>query len=371
MAATPDFTLGMEEEFFLIDPARERPVPRAREITTSHDHFDDELHQALVEADTPVCHHLDELRTAIVDRRRRLADAAAGRGLVVISAGTAPQMDVDEQEVTDSGRFHRMLDDYQLVAREHLIAAAQTHIGFADRNEAIAVMARVRPWVPVLLALTASSPYFDGRDTGFASFRAQIWSRWPTSGMPSTFDSWEHYCEVVSTMVEAGLIADERMIYTWLRPSRAHSTLEFRIADAAATVEEAVMVAGLSRALASVETSALRAGHDAVQQRREMLELGVWQASRHGLDAGLADPLAPSVPGALGEPEVVVGRLLDHVDRHLGDDVERSMVVGAVERVLRHGNSARRQRIASERTGSLTGVVRALGEEFLGEPSTG
>jgi glutamate---cysteine ligase / carboxylate-amine ligase len=216
------------------------------------------------------------------------------------------------------------------------------------------------------LALTASSPFFDGKDTGFASYRAQIWMRWPTSGMPSTFESWQHYRDVVSTMVASGLIADDKMIYTWLRPSLHVPTLEFRIGDAASTVEEAVMVAGLSRALAMAETSALRAGRQPIEQRPELLDLGVWQASRHGLDDGLADPLADPITGTVRESEIVVAHLLDHVEPHLGDSVERGLVLDAVERVLRHGNSAERQRAALQRSGDLVDVTHMLAREFLG-----
>ena len=369
LPTTADFTIGVEEEFFLAEPETGRLLPRAREITGTHDGFDDELHQALVESGTPVCSHLEELRDAVLDRRSRLARIASRRDLLVISAGTAPRTDLDAQRVTDTGRFHRMLDEYQLVAREQLIAAAQTHVGFVDRDEAVAVMARVRPWISVLLALTASSPFFDGRDTGFASYRAQIWSRWPTSGMPATFESWQHYRSVVSSLVAAGLVADEKMIYTWLRPSLHVPTLEFRIADAASTVEEAVMVAGLSRALAVAEATSLRDGRDALQQRPEVLDLGVWQASRHGLDDGLSDPLASPVSGAMADSETVVTRLLEHVDRHLGDEVERRLVVDAVDGVLRHGNSAARQRSVLQRRHDLADVSHALAREFLGASS--
>ena len=366
MQDTADFTIGMEEEYFLVDPSTGAAVPRAREITGSHDQFDDELHQALVETGTPVCSHLVDLRDTIVRRRSQLEELANERRLAVISAGTVALTDLDHQQVTDSGRFHRMLDDYGLVARQQLIAAAQTHIGFADRNECVAVMLRVRPWMPVLLALTASSPFFDGQDTGFASYRTQVWSRWPTSGMPWRFESWQHYRDVVATLVASGMLADEKMIYAWLRPSLHVPTLEFRIADAASTIDEAVMVAGLSRALARTEAVAFRAGRDPVEWRPEMLDLAVWQSSRHGLDGGLADPLAEPLSGAVGDAGDVVHHLLEHVGAHLGDETERVMVVDAVERVLDEGNSATRQRRVSEGVGGLAGVSTALAAEFLG-----
>ncbi|MET0457847.1 MAG: glutamate--cysteine ligase [Ilumatobacteraceae bacterium] len=357
MAASGDDTIGVEEEFFLVDAATTALVPRGGEIVDAGGgQFEAEFHQALVENASDVCTDLVDLGRQLGDRRARLAQLAGERGLRIISAGTTPIADLGAQEVTDSPRFHRMLDDYQQLAREQLICGSQTHIGFADRDESIGVMNRVRPWLPVLLALSASSPYFAGADTGYASYRTQVWTRWPTSGMPAAFDSWEQYQEVTAGLVDSGAIADTAMLYWWLRPSQHVPTLEFRVADAATTVEEAVMLAGLSRAIADHARGEIRDGRPAELIRPEWLAVATWRAGRFGLDGELLDP----VGGAAVAASELVRTLVGIVDAHLGTGAERDVVLGTLEAVMASGSSATRQRAAFQRRDRMEDVVEHL-----------
>jgi carboxylate-amine ligase len=367
MPTSGDDTIGVEEEFFLVDARTTALVPRGSEVVDAGDgEFEAEFHQALVENASDVCTDLVELGAQLRARRDRLAELAGARGLRVISAGTTPVADLGAQEVTDSPRFHRMLDDYQQLAREQLICGSQTHVGFADRDESIEVMNRVRVWLPVLLALSASSPYFAGVDTGYASYRTQVWSRWPTSGMPASFESWAQYQEVTSALVDSGAIADTAMLYWWLRPSQHVPTLEFRVADAATTVEEAVMLAGLSRAIADHARHEVRDGRPAGPARPEWLAVATWRAGRFGLDGDLLDPIGGSAVPAVH----LVRTFLGIVDAHLGSGPERDLVLGTLEAVVAGGNSAARQRAAFERRGRMEDVVQhVVAETAAGLPA--
>ncbi|MET0144629.1 MAG: glutamate--cysteine ligase [Ilumatobacteraceae bacterium] len=362
VADTADFTLGVEEEFFVVDASSWAVVPRASAVIDASDGaFEAEFHQALVENASTVFEDARQLGDQLGERRAHLAGLASAHGLRLVSAGSVPTLDIGRQMVTAGPRFERMLDDYQQVAREQLICGSQTHVGFRDRDESIEVMNRIRPWLPVLLALSASSPFFAGGDTGYASYRAQLWSRWPTAGMPAAFGSWPEYQEVTTELVTSGAIADKAMLYWWLRPSQHAPTLEFRIADAATTTAEAVMLAGLSRGLARWTTSLVRDGAPAIDVRPEWLALSTWRASRFGLTGELLDPLSRR---SIAGPDLV-RRLVALVGQDIGTERERDAVLGTVERVLEVGNSADRQRRVFALHDRLEDVTRYLADETV------
>lgn len=361
MVPTADFTIGVEEEFLVVDGASGRLVPRGPELVDAGaGRFDAEFHQALVESATGIHVQLADLHAELSTLRRGLVELAHERGLRIVSAGAIPTVDLGMQEVTDGDRFGRMLDDYQHLAREQVICGLQTHVGFADRGESIEVMNRARPWLPVLLALSGSSPYVAGTDTGYDSYRVQQWSRWPTAGMPAPFRSWEEYQSIVRELVVCGAIADTAMIYWWLRPSQHAPTIEFRIADAATTVDEAVMIAGLSRAIARMLTGEVRNGVPDAGVGPEWLDVATWRASRFGLAGDLLDPVSRNRAPATE----VVSSMVQLVQRHLEHD-ERDRVLTTLDRVLAEGNSATRQRRAFARRERHEDVVDHLATETI------
>ena len=181
-------TLGVEEELHVVDLGTRELVPRAPEILDRLDaaHFSAELHRSVVETNTPVSATLDDLRAGIVARRREAIGVAESLGLGLVAAGTVPLVDLDALPVTPTSRYQRMLHEYQMLVREQLICGAQVHVGVPDRDEAVAVAQRVTPVLPVLLGLSASSPYWMGEDSGYASVRSLVWMRWPTAGSPTS-----------------------------------------------------------------------------------------------------------------------------------------------------------------------------------------
>src|SRR5690242_10508110 len=211
-AAPSGLTLGVEEELHVVDLETRELVPRAPEVLDQLDPaaYSAELHRSVVETNTPVATGLNELRDAIVALRRRAIGVAERLGLGLVAAGTVPLVDLAGLAVTPTSRYRRMLDDYQLLAREQLICGAQVHVAVPDRDEAVAVAQRVAPHLPVLLALSTSSPFWMGEDSGYASVRSLVWLRWPTAGDPGVLRSAAEFDDLVHDLIASGTITDPK-----------------------------------------------------------------------------------------------------------------------------------------------------------------
>ena len=313
----------------------------------------------MVETNTPVCSSLAEVRDALRSTRRALIGAAEREGLRIAAAGTHPFSHWRDQAVTPKTRYHNLAEDYRQVFREEVVFGCHIHVGIEDREAAIQTMNRVRPWLPVLLALSGSSPFWLGADTGYASYRTEVWNRWPMAGMPQPFASRAEYDHLVETLEATGSIREPTKLYWDVRPSTRQETLEFRVADVCMGVDEAVMVAGLARALALVCHDAAARGEPDPAPRPELLRAAKWRAARHGLDAelvavhaGTARPAAELVEGFL---EAIRPGL------EAGGDLEE--VTGLVRATVAGGTAAARQRQVHRRTGSLEAVVDLVADE--------
>jgi glutamate---cysteine ligase / carboxylate-amine ligase len=328
-----------------------RVLPAAR--PELGDRVQPELYRSQVEMNTPVCATLGEVRDAVRRGRRALAEAAEGEGLRLAAAGTHPFSHWGDQTVTEKTRYRNLAQDYRQVFREQVVFGCHVHVGIQDREAAIQTMNRVRPWLPVLLALSANSPYWLGADTGYASYRTEVWNRWPMAGMPQAFASRAEYDRLVETLMATGSVREPTKLYWDVRPSARQETLEFRVADVCMGVDEAVMVAGLARALALVCHDAAARGEPDPPPRPELLRAAKWRAARHGLDADLVDAAA----GRARPAAEMVRLFLDRVRPGLeaGGDLEE--VTELVETTVARGTGAARQRAVFERTGSLEAVV--------------
>jgi len=254
-ATADDFTIGVEEELFLVDVESRRlkpvvaavlPGARAAADDGSVDH---ELQQCQIETATGICRTLDEVEDELGRLRRSVAAAAREAGAAIASSGSLPLGFEEGSRVTPEPAYERLERDYRLVAREQLVCGCHVHIGLSDPEMAIGVMNRARSWLPTLLALTTNSPFWQGRDSGYGSFRTEVWQRWPTAGTPGTFESRAEYDDLVETLLAVGAVDDPARVYWDVRPSAKYDTLELRVGDANLTVDEAVMTAGLVRAL--------------------------------------------------------------------------------------------------------------------------
>jgi carboxylate-amine ligase len=355
-SAHPGLTLGVEEELHVVDLVTRELVPRAPEILArlDDDHFSAELHRSVVETNTPVAATLDGLREGIAGRRRAAVETAESLGLGLVATGTVPLVDLESLPVTPTSRYRRMLDDYQLLAREQLICGAQVHVSVPDRDEAVAVAQRVAPYLPVLLALSASSPFWMGEDSGYASVRSLVWLRWPTAGDPGVLGSAAEFDELVADLIASGTITDPKMVYFDVRPSAHLPTVELRVTDSSPDVDTVVLLAGLFRAMVLRARDEHRAEKRMIIAKPPLHRAAMWRAARSGLEGELLDlPRSPAPVPAAVAVEHLVAELRPQLEE-LGD---WEQVFDLSVRALSRGSSAARQRRALARRGRLSDAV--------------
>ena len=308
-------SVGVEEELLLVDPAtgsamavateaiaRARPARTEREGTPGGV-VEEELQQEQIETDTTPCTELEELAHEVRAQREAAAEVAAGAGARVVALATSP-LPVDPT-VTAKSRYGQMVREFGATARETLSCGMHVHVEIDSPDEGVGVLDRIRPWLPVLLALSANSPYAGGQDTDYASFRAQAWSRWPSAGPTGTFGSVEGYRATVEALLGTGTVLDEGMLYFDARLARAYPTVEVRVADVCLRADDAVLLAGLTRALVETAARSWRDGEAAPDVRTEVLRLATWRASRSGTASSLVHPLSRhAATGAPGRRRV-------------------------------------------------------------------
>jgi len=359
---TGDFTIGVEEEFCIVDaetgelrPLAEQVLPLAKE--TLDGQVEAELNRSQIETGTEVCTTLAEVRADLVGLRRSLREAAARAGCSVVSAGTHPTASPEDSSVNPSKeRYRRLEREFQAVAREQLVNGCHVHVGVADRDLAIDVLNRTRPWLPTIVALAANSPFWAGEDSGYASYRSEVWTRWPLTGIPAPLASRAEFDALMSALQAVEALPDATFLYWDVRPSARYETLEFRAADACLTVDDAVLVAGLSRALARTCAAEACAGVPPPGLRAELVQAARWRAARYGVEGTLVD----LAEGRTAPAREVVDRLLLHLRPALEQDGDWDEVSALVERALSGGNGAVRQRAALARRGQMGDVLALL-----------
>jgi carboxylate-amine ligase len=354
-------TLGVEEEFHLVDPRTGRLATRhelAAEALRGEAGADvhAEIAASQLETTTGICRTLAEVRAELLRTRAAAAAAAARHGVAVLPASTHPGARWDELELVDSPRYEPLLRRWAVLARQQDICGTHVHVGVPDLETAVTVMDRARVHLPVLLAMTGSSPFHDGRDTGYESFRTVWWSRWAVSGPPEPMGSAEGFRAVVGGLVAADIVADASYLYWDLRPSVRHPTLEFRIGDVCTRLDDAVLHAALARSLVRVLAARAAAGEPAPAVRPELLRAARWRAARDGLSGQLFDPVAGRLVGAGAAVRALVDLLAADLDAH-GELAEVEALTG---QLLERGSSAVRQRAVLAATGDPAAVCADL-----------
>ncbi|WP_053850153.1 glutamate--cysteine ligase [Streptomyces sp. NRRL B-24085] len=334
--------IGVEEEFHILELESGMLVPRADAVLRRLPGrtFTTELHQSTVESNSGVHASLTGLYTDLVRTRQRLDAAASSLGLAVAAAGTAPLAPAASGHPTGGARYRHMVEEYRQVADEQLICGAQVHVDIPDRDTAVEVMCAVSPWLPVLLALSASSPFWQGADTGYASWRTLLWQRWPTAGPVGCFTDAAAYDAAVDDLVRAGVISDPGMIYYDVRPSAHLPTLELRICDACPRAETVVLVAGLFRALVTDALELHATGAAMCDGRHEWLRGASWRAARSGLEGSLVDPRTHREAPAADVVHGLLARLRPALEAHGDWETVRDLA----EAALADGSAAERIR---------------------------
>jgi carboxylate-amine ligase len=357
-----DFTVGVEEEFCIVDlatgalrPVADDVLPLAKEKLGGQ--VEAELNRSQIETGSAVCTTLAELRADLERLRRLLREAAAEAGCSVLSTGTHPTASPEDSGVNQGKeRYRRLEQEFQAVAREQLVNGCHVHVGIVDRDLAVDVLNRTRPWLATIVALAANSPFWAGEDTGYASYRTEVWSRWSLTGLPEPLASRADFDDLVASLQAVEALADATFLYWDVRPSVRFDTLEFRAADSCLAVDDAVMVAGLSRALARTAAAEALAGRPAAPLRSELVDAARWRAARYGVEGTLVD-LTERRTAPAGD---VVDRLLVHLRPALEEDGAWDEVADLVARALHGGNGAVRQRAAFSRRGDIDDVLRLL-----------
>jgi glutamate---cysteine ligase / carboxylate-amine ligase len=306
---------------------------------------------------------LEELAQDITVRRLSADATARAAGARSVALATSP---LPVQSTTTPGlRYQRMMERFGLTAVEQLTCGCHVHVEVESDEEGVAVLDRIRVWLPVLMAITANSPFWNSVDSGYASYRSQAWNRWPTAGPCEIFGSAKAYHSQVQEILTSGVPLDKGQIYFDARLSHRHPTVEIRVGDVCLFADDAVLLAGLVRALAETAARQWRSGMPPVPASAAQLRLAAWQAGRYGLDGQLLDPLTGKPRAAFA----VAMSLLDHIQPVLKEQGEFGTVEGLLFQVLSRGTGAARQRAMYATTGSLCGVI-ADAADVTGLPAT-
>ncbi|GAB2531972.1 glutamate--cysteine ligase 2 [Nocardia heshunensis] len=352
-------TVGVEEEFLLADPVTGAPAAKNAEVarTAAAGGIDLqlELTRCQVETNTRVHSNTADLLAELRALRLGVASCAEQNGARLLAVAIPPTVP-HKFPVTDTARYRRIAEGFGMLAHEQGLCGAHVHVAVPDRETALQVSNYLRPWLPLFLALTTNSAIYRSADSGFASWRSILWRRWPSAGPPPYFASTEQYDALVAMMVSSGSILDETMVYWDVRPSMNYPTVEIRVSDVPATVEETALLATLVRATVMTARMSLEQGHIAPQVQDEMLRAAYWKAARTGIDGSGVHP----VDGRVLPVPALLAELVDHVGAALEELGDRAFVTDAIQAVLTRGNGARRQLDAFRRHREVGDVVTEL-----------
>lgn len=340
---------------FLVDPATRRLVASSDRAVTdlrSAKEVEQELFLQQVETQSDPQTDLGDLRADLRAARRAAQEAAGSVGARLAVMPTPVVADVDGV-VTPKDRYQRMMSRFGQVGRQAPVCGMHVHVDVADDEEAVAVVDRVRPWLPVVLAMSTSSPFDLGIDTAYASWRAEIWDSWPSAGPVEPFGDAAGYERAVGAVVASGAALDDGMLYLDARPSRTYPTVEIRVADVCTDLADTVLVAGVVRALIETFSAAWQNGAPPAPWRVDLLQAARWRARRDGLGGSLVDP----VTGAPAPAEAVLQTLLDAIGPALDAYGDRELVEDGVARLLSDGTGATRQRAVAGPDLDLDAVV--------------
>ncbi|MET9490758.1 glutamate--cysteine ligase [Nocardia sp. NPDC006630] len=354
-------TVGFEEEFLLVD-ATGVPTPEADLVLGrlladldpgESERFKPELQKVQIESVSGVHTGMKGLRSDLSTARQRLAAAADQCDLAVLPVGTAPACGAPE-DVTTHSRYERIHQRYGEMTRSYTACGAHVHVGVDSAEQAVAVVNHLRPWLPILVAIGANSPFHNGRDSGYSSWRIAEQARFPGAGLPPFSRSADEYRERIAILMECGVLIDDHMSFWMARPSDAYPTVEVRAVDTAATVDDAVLQALLTRGLVHTAIRKLEAGIEGPPIDDQTAAAAVWAAARYGLDGPAIDPIEQRQVPAVQMVKNLTEWIADELEE-VGDTAEATRLLTAVHQ---HGTGATRQRIAA--ASGLPGLVESF-----------
>src|SRR5437868_3934581 len=351
------FTLGIEEEFAIIDPDTGELRSHIQEILEGgkivlKEQIKPEMHQSVVELGTEICDSIEHARTHVIDLRSKLAKLAGKAGLKIASVGTHPFSHWRDQHITQGARYNQTIQDMQLLARANVTFGLHVHMGVHDREMAINGMNQARYWLPHVYALSVNSPFRVGEDTGLKGYRLKVFERFPRTIIPDSFESLSEYEDYCKLLVKTGCIDNAKKIWWDIRLHPFFDTLEVRVCDAQTRVDDTLAIAALIQAVIAKLFKLLWRNTTFRIYRRRLLDENRWRAARYGIDGKLID---------FGkETEVEERSLLNELLEFVASEVDefgthREMT--HIERIMREGTGADRQLAAYERTHDMKAVV--------------
>src|SRR5260221_6169447 len=359
------FTLGVEEEYMVVDPKTRELASHDRKIVEVasrilKDHVKAEMHQAVVEVESGICATVEEAHRDIANLRKVVSEVAGGLGLKIGAAGTHPFSHWSQQLITPNPRYDEIVNEMQEAARSNLIFGLHVHVGISDKNMAIHIMNTVRYFLPHVFALSANSPFWEGRNTGFKSFRTKVFDKFPRTGVPDYFNDWDDFKNYVNLLIRTKCIDNAKKIWWDVRVHPFYDTIEFRICDVPLLVEETIAIAALFQALV-VKLYKLRLQNMSfIMYTRALINENKWRASRYGLDGKLID----FGKQAQVDTRALIHELLDFVD-DVVDELGSRQAINDVKKILENGTGADRQLKVFEQTGSLNQVVDYIIDQTL------
>lgn len=359
------FTLGIEEEYMVLDPVTRELKSHEQKIVTEgqrviKDKVKAEMHQAVVEVGTDICANVDEAYKDVAQLRKTIAGIAGELGYHIGASGTHPFSHWESQLITDHVRYSEIVNELQEAARSNLIFGLHVHVGMESREMANHIANSTRYFLPHIYALSCNSPFWEGRQTGYKSFRTRVFDKFPRTGIPETFDTIEDYDNYIKLLVKTNCIDNAKKIWWDLRVHPFFNTVEFRICDVPMTVSETIAIAALFQGVCAKIYKLRMQNLNFIQYSRSLINENKWRASRYGLDGRLID---------FGKEEevntrVLVNELLDFID-DVVDPLGSRHAVNYVSKIMENGTGADRQLAVYEQSKNLVGVVDYIHTSFL------
>jgi glutamate---cysteine ligase / carboxylate-amine ligase len=360
----PVFTLGVEEEYLIIDPETRDLRSHMSKIVDGakiilQEQVKAEMHQSVVEVGTNICNNVKEARDEITFLRKKIVELAAKQGLVVGAAGTHPFSKWQDQPITDDPRYHTIVNELQDAARSNLIFGMHCHVGIESREIGLQLINQASYFLPHIFALSTNSPFWEGRNTGYKSFRTKVFDKFPRTGLPEYFDSVQSYDNFLETLVKTNCIDNPKKIWWDLRLHPFYNTIEFRICDVSLTVDETICIVAIIQALVA-KLYKLNQGNISFNvYRMALIKENKFRAARYGVQGNMIDfGLQKEVPS-----KDLILELLEFID-DVVDELGSRDEINYVHTILREGTGAAKQLAVFEETKDLKKVVDFITSQF-------
>ena len=360
-----NFTLGIEEEYMVLDPSSRELKSHQQKIVVEgqkmiKDKVKAEMHQAVVEVGTDVCQDIEEAYKDVSTLRKTIAQIAGDLGFGLGASGTHPFSNWQSQLITEGARYHEIVNELQEAARSNLIFGLHVHVGMENREMANHIANSTRYFLPHVYALSTNSPFWEGRLTGYKSFRTKVFDKFPRTGIPESFDSIDAYDNFVKLLVKTHCIDNAKKIWWDLRVHPFFNTVEFRICDVPLTVSESIALAALFQSICAKIYKLRQQNMNFIQYSRALINENKWRASRYGIDGYMID---------FGKEEevntrVLLYELLDFVD-DVVDHLGTRSATEYIKKMIENGTGADRQIKAYQEKKDLVNVVDYIQSEFL------